>query len=201
MVVATTTNVLDDVIEAWCQQQGYFVYRGDEENVLSRYVTLASQTKSEIVVRVTADCPLVDPVTIDRVVRTLQTSDYDYVHVKAEEKYPDALPRGLNVEAFRSQTLWRLEERASLPRHREHVTLLVEEDPTFRLLRLPAPEGLARPHYRLTLDTPADFIMLQRLFVKGTVGPETTLEEIIAFLDRHPEIVSINNSVKQKEII
>jgi spore coat polysaccharide biosynthesis protein SpsF len=201
VLIATTLNPLDDVLEAWCHQRGYPVYRGDENNVLSRYVELARQTEAEIIVRVTADCPLIDPVTIDRVIQALRLSDSDYAHVMAEEKFPEAMPRGFNVEAFWAQTLGRIEQRAALPRHREHVTLLVEENSSFKILRLASPKGWARPHYRLTLDTPLDFIMLQRLFVEGGVTPDTPFQSILTFLDQHPEIASINSSIKQKEAV
>lgn len=200
VLVATTCNPLDDVLQAWCEQEGYSVHRGEEDDVVSRYLTIAHEVGADVVVRVTGDCPAVDPHTIDRVIRALLRSSSHLAHAKAQESYSDALPRGLNVAAFWTSTLERIHHRASLPRHREHVTLLVEEDQDFRVLRLPAPDGLARPDYRLTLDYPEDFIMLQRFFAECPVGPDTSLAEMIGFLDQHPEILEINSLVQQKEL-
>jgi spore coat polysaccharide biosynthesis protein SpsF len=199
VVVATSVQPGDDVLEAWCRQENYPLLRGDEDDVLSRYVAAAHREKADVVVRVTADCPAQDPVTMDRVIRAVIESGVDYASSKAEETSPDALPRGLNVEVFTKEALEAIQVRAFEPRHREHVTLLVHEDPSFRVLRLSAPEGLARPNYRMTLDTPADYAMLLRLFRECPVTPGTTLEEMIAFLDENPDVPALNARVEQKK--
>jgi spore coat polysaccharide biosynthesis protein SpsF len=199
VVVATSVMPGDDVLEAWCAHEGYPLLRGDEDDVLSRYVAAARREDADVVVLVTADCPAIDPATTDRVIRALIESGNDYASIRAEETSPSALPRGLNVEALTREALEDVARRASQPRHREHVTLLVHEDPTFGVLRLDAPEGLARPHYRMTLDTPADYAMLLRLFAECPVTPETPLEEMIAFLDDHPDVPALNAAVEQKK--
>jgi spore coat polysaccharide biosynthesis protein SpsF len=199
--VATSDTPADDVLAEWCARNGVACYRGSEDDVLSRYVAIAMLTQAERLVRVTGDCPLIAPEIINLLLDILNDSAVDYVHVKAEEKYPDALPRGLNTEVFWRRTLEALQQRATSASHREHVTLLVEDiSQGFHIRRVPAPEGMARPGVRLTLDTPDDYVMLQRLFQECLITPETPLETLIACLDQHPEIVALNKHVQQKSV-
>ena len=90
VVVATSVDPKDDVLEAWCRRREYPLLRGAEDDVLSRYVAAARLHRADIVVRVTADCPAQDPATMDRVVRGLIEFGGDYAQVKAEERFPDA---------------------------------------------------------------------------------------------------------------
>ncbi len=200
VVVVTSTSPADDVLAAWCAGMGYVCLRGDEEDVLSRYVMAARATGADIVIRVTGDCPAIEPRLIDTVIDALIRTRVDYLHVKAESKYPDAYPRGVNTEAFWRSVLHRFEVNASQPRHREHVTLQVEEDPQYTMLRLPAPPHLARPGYRLTLDTPQDYTMLSRLFSECPVAFDTPIEAIVRFLDAHPDVTRLNADVEQKSV-
>lgn len=200
VVVVTSTLPADDVLAAWCAGMGYLCLRGDQDDVLSRYVMAARATGADIVIRVTGDCPAIEPRLIDMVIDALIRTGVDYLHVKAESKYPDAYPRGVNTEAFWRSVLHRFEVNASQPRHREHVTLQVEEDPQFTMLRLPAPPHLARPGYRLTLDTPQDYTMLSRLFSECPVTFDTPIEAIVRFLDAHPDVTRLNADVEQKPV-
>jgi spore coat polysaccharide biosynthesis protein SpsF len=199
--VATSDTPADDVLAQWCTHNSVAFYRGSEDDVLSRYVAIAALTQAERLVRVTGDCPLIAPEIIDLLLGILNDPAVDYAHVKAEEKYPDALPRGLNTEVFWRRTLEAFQRRATSMSHREHVTLLVEDKSQgFRIRRVPAPEGMARPGIRLTLDTPDDYVMLQSLFQECPITPETPLEALIACLDQHPEIVALNKHVQQKPV-
>jgi spore coat polysaccharide biosynthesis protein SpsF len=198
VVVATSTSPADDVLAAWCAGMDYRYLRGPEDDVLSRYVMAARAANADIVIRVTGDCPAIEQSLIDTVIDALIHTGVDYLHVKAESKYPDAYPRGVNTEAFWRSTLNRFDANAAQPRHREHVTLQVEEDPQYTMLRLPAPPHLARPSYRLTLDTPQDYAMLSRLFSECPVTFDTPIDAIVRFLDAHPHIARLNADVEQK---
>jgi spore coat polysaccharide biosynthesis protein SpsF len=200
VVVAISDTPADDPLEQWCGGQGYTVLRGSEDDVLSRYVMAAEQTHADIIVRITSDCPASDPAIINRVIQTLLDENVDYAHARAEPHYPDALPRGLNTEVFWRRTLNELNLRTTDAKQREHVTYRVEQDPFFRIIKVPTPVGLARPDYRITLDTANDLAMLTRLFAECPVEYDTPIERIITFMDAHPDIVALNTSERQKKI-
>ncbi|MFW5748031.1 MAG: cytidylyltransferase domain-containing protein [Chloroflexota bacterium] len=201
VAVATSTVSSDDELVTWCREQGVPVYRGDRDDLIARYRLAADAENADVIIRITGDCPVIDPATIDRVIDTLLASpDAHYAHAKAEPQYPDALPRGLNTEIFWRKTLDEIDRRTPEPRHREHVTYIVERDPFFVIAKAPTPEGLARPDYRLTLDTPQDYVMFQRLFGECPVSPETPLADILHFLDAHPDIRAINAEIEQKPV-
>jgi spore coat polysaccharide biosynthesis protein SpsF (cytidylyltransferase family) len=117
-VVATSTEPGDDEVAEFCSDEDIPFHRGSEADVLDRYYQTASEFDADTVVRITADCPLMDPATIDRVVRCHGASDASYVSNIIERTYPD----GIDVEAFDSATLETTWERADDPQEREHVT-------------------------------------------------------------------------------
>ncbi len=158
MIVATTTNYHDDVILDVAKHVGVPVFRGSEDDVLSRFAGAARAHELDGLVRVTSDCPLIDPAIISAAVdRWRSEKDLDlYISNCLERTYP----RGMDYEIFSAARLYDAEARATLPADREHVTPYLHQNRSgdMRLLNLPWAGGGAS--YRLCLDTPDDWKLL-----------------------------------------
>ncbi len=160
VVVATTLESPDDQVERVARGSGCAVFRGSTEDVLDRYYRAALEFQAEVVVRITADCPLVDPDLIDSAVELLESSGADYAsNARPRSSFPD----GCDVEAFRFGALERAWREAQLASEREHVTPYIWKNPElFRLASFEAPAGFSQ--VRLTVDRPADLEFMERLF-------------------------------------
>jgi len=159
VVVATSTQEGDGAIVDWCEQAGVACHRGSESDVLHRILEAAETNGADVVVRLTADCPFLDPALIDQVVWLLDNAGCDY----ASNTPPWTWPDGLDVEAFTVDALRQADAEADLPSHREHVTRWIRANRSrfaVRALVCPLP-GLAGR--RWTLDTPGDLEFLDRL--------------------------------------
>jgi spore coat polysaccharide biosynthesis protein SpsF len=157
VVVLTTTLEADSQVVDEARRLGTAVFRGPELDVLKRFHMASERYRPDIVVRATADNPLIDVDSIDRIVRALQSSDLEYC-------IESGLPYGAATEAITAKALNRSDQEATETRHREHVTLYVKEHPElFRLAFLTPPDALRQPELRLTIDTPEDFMYMEEL--------------------------------------
>jgi len=130
MIVATGNHPDDQPIVELCQEQGIRVFRGSDEDVLDRYLQAAREYHADVVVRITADCPLIDPNIIERVIRFYLDNTYDYVSNTLVRTYP----RGMDAEVFSRTTLEKTAYEAKAASEREHVTLFMYRHPEmFRL--------------------------------------------------------------------
>ena len=166
---------------------GAAVVRGSEDDVLGRYYQAAKELQAGIVVRVTSDCPLLDPEVTADVLRLIG-HDVDY----ACNNMPPSWPHGLDCEAFTYEWLEKAALEASLPSEREHVTPFIRKHDCARKLVLHAPvPGLG--HYRWTLDTEKDLIFLRALFERLPEGPEWYgYRHPLAILERDPALCDLN---------
>jgi spore coat polysaccharide biosynthesis protein SpsF len=194
VVVATTTQPEDDAIVAECSRLGVDVYRGSSDDVLARFLGAMDLWQTDAVVRMTADCPLLDPNIIRVVTRVGQyTKGVDYVATTI----PRTLPRGLDVEFVRAEAL-RLADRRATAHHRSHVTSYLYMEPgVARCLGVTFHPD--RSHYRLTLDTVEDLEVIRRV-VERTGDRPCDVDAVTAWLDSHPRVVSINSAVEQKSL-
>ena len=157
VVILTTTLEEDEPIVSEAERLRAPVFRGPSLDVLKRFQLAAEHFRPEIVVRATADNPLVDISSVDRIVRALRGSDLEYC-------MEIDLPYGAATEAIGVRALERSDKLAKQGRHREHVTLFAKENPDeFRLAYLTPPDALRRPEIRLTVDTPEDFMFMEDL--------------------------------------
>lgn len=200
VIVATTTEPNDDVIERHLDTRGLRCVRGSSADVLSRYALAAQSTSADTLVRITADCPLVDPAILDSAIELIEAegSLCDYVSTSIDGRFP----RGLDVEAFTRSALLEAAEQAVDPDEREHVTLHIYRS-TDRFFCAPVvcPEPLRRPDLRFTVDEEADLEVVRQI-VDG-LGPSQRMApgaRIVEFLDRHPEIARINSDVKHRNV-
>ena len=193
VVVATSTDVTDDVIETWCRGADVSSYRGDLNDVLDRYYQAGLIHAADIVVRITADCPVVDPTIVDEVVRGYLAGGYDFYGLSGE--FPD----GLDCTVFAFNALARAWREAALPSEREHVGPYIEKHPEmFKSGGFTKFTGLS--HHRWTLDEPRDYEFLQVVFSRLHRPDQIFLaSDVLALLDNEPELININSSIVRNE--
>lgn len=193
IVVATTTSSADDKLAEYLKESGYEYFRGSETDVLDRYWQTAKNAgikSSDAIVRLTADCPLIDPAVIDEVVSTYLRGGYDFVSNSLE---PYSYPDGMDCEVFSFQDLERAAREATLPSHREHVTFYFWQNPDkFKIYYRKYEKDLSK--YRLTLDTPEDYELIKSVY-EHFIDKDFDMQEVITFLDQHPDIKKINASI------
>lgn len=194
VVVATTTEPGDDPVARLARAAGAHVVRGSEEDVLSRYLLAVEQHPCDAVVRLTADCPMLDPEVIDLVVSTwLGDPALDYV----SSVLVRTLPHGMDVELATTAALRRVDATAQ-HHHRVHVTSAIATDPdTFRLLGLAFAPNAA--DLRITVDTPSDLAALRALVAVRGDGIARRAE-IIRVMRSHPHIGRLNAHIVQKPL-
>jgi spore coat polysaccharide biosynthesis protein SpsF len=196
VVVATTTRPADEVIVDWCRAHNCQSFRGQEDDVLDRYYQAALHHRAEIVVRITSDCPLIEPEIIDLTVKTfLEHRPLDYA---SNSLPPRTFPRGLDVEVFAFEALARAWQDDVNPAWREHVTPYIYRHPqTFRLYALTHDPDLSL--MRWTVDTPADLALVRKIY--EYFGHDSfSWRQVLQLLKQYPEWQEINRQVVQKEV-
>ncbi len=192
-VVATTTLRDDDSIVDLAGARGWLVGRGSEMDLLERYLATARVHDAERVVRITSDCPLIDPGVIDEVVATLEADGADYASNTLE---PRTFPRGLDVEAMTMAALETAGREDRDPASREHATPYLYRHPErFRLTGIRLPEDLSR--HRWTVDTPEDYELVRRIY-DGLGRDDFTWRDALAIVEANPTWSELNRHVAQK---
>ena len=195
--LATTTNQTDDPLLTFAKQQNLPFYRGDEQNVLSRYYHCAAENELDVLVRVTSDCPLIAPELVKNGIEKYLKSHDPYLYLSnALER---TFPRGFDFEVFSFALLERAFKEASRPEDLEHVTPFIHQDRTGDIHFSHLKNREDKSNYRITLDTPEDFELL-RILIEGHKADKLSGPEIISLLDSHPELVAINAQVEQKKL-
>jgi spore coat polysaccharide biosynthesis protein SpsF len=196
MVIATTLNTTDDVIAAFCAAQAIACHRGSEHDVLSRYAGAAREHQADVVVRVTSDCPLLDPELVDDLLQRFvsQRGQVDYLSNMIEPTWP----YGMAVEVFSAQALYEADAEATQPAEREHVTPFIYWRPErYRLLSVRHDVDLSLQ--RWTVDTPEDYQLVRRVFEALYPGqPRFAMADVLGLLARHPDWMQINQHIEQK---
>lgn len=196
VVLAIPDTTDDDALAAHAATLGARVVRGSESDVLDRYFSAAQAVGATRVVRITSDCPLMDPNILDAMVRSFAEADADYM---ANTLPPRRLPRGLDAEIFTMEALTRAHREATAAHEREHVTPYIYEHPErFAIAGFDA--GIDAPEHRWTLDTPEDYALISRIW-ELLDSPETArTRDILALFDKHPDLFGINADIRQKSI-
>jgi spore coat polysaccharide biosynthesis protein SpsF len=195
VVVATTTCSADDRVVRGCESLRVPCFRGSEDDVLGRYYDVAQEYGAEAVVRVTADCPIIDPEIVDRTIEFFHRRNVDY----AANDVPRTFPRGLDTEVFTMSSLKLAWEQAREPHQREHVTPYFYEHPEiFRIASLVGDGDGTR--YRWTLDTEADLELLRAIYRNFSNRDLFGYAEILALLQREPELVDLNFAIRQESL-
>ncbi|WP_312906906.1 glycosyltransferase family protein [Tissierella praeacuta] len=196
IIIATTDNEADMKIIEFCNNNKVKYFIGSELDVLKRYYEAALSNKLDVVVRVTSDCPLIDPNVIDKLIELyIDNNEIDYVTNSIVRTYP----RGLECSAFSFKSLERSHIEARDARHREHVVLYIRENPSkFNILNLENYKDLS--NYRLTVDTIEDFNLIFEIYERLYEEDKTIkIEDAISLLEENKDLVKINAHIKQKE--
>lgn len=202
VVVATTVNAADDPVVALAGSLGVPVFRGDENDVLDRFVRCAEAFDADVVVRVTADCPLIDPALIDAAVARFldgrdQVPAVEYLSIDTSR-----FPRGFDAEVFSRAALNAAGREATDPVEREHVTpFIYRRGDRFRLGE-PLTPGQPVPPYRLCVDEPADLDLIGRVLEALLPGGNGFgWQECCKLLSHRPELADINRGVAQRHVV
>lgn len=193
IVVATTIDRSDDVIGSWCRSNSVQFYRGSLEDVLDRYYKAAKEFNARTIVRITSDCPLIDPTLVDAAIEKFSTGNFD--HVSIDPTYPD----GLDAEVFSFAALARAHKEATLSSEREHVTPYIWKNAqTFRLGRVVSEADLSR--MRWTVDDEKDFLFVGKIYeALMHDGRVFSTAEILKFIEANPSILEINSATMRNE--
>ena len=195
VLVATGDSPGDDVIVTECKRLEARVFRGDENDVLDRYYRAAKFSKGEIVVRITADCPLIDPQIMDETVNQFLKERPDY----ASNALIRTFPRGLDTEVFSLQTLECAWRESSEPYQRAHVTPYIYQHPErFKLLAVQGDRDYGG--LRWTLDTTEDLEFLRAVYARFGGRDDFGWQDVLALLEREPGLSLINRHVAQKAL-
>mgnify|MGYP002009162215 CR=1 FL=1 len=198
IVIATTVNATDDPVADLARSLRLPCFRGDEHNVLSRYVGAARQENATTVVRITGDCPLIDPQIVDRVIEAHRVSGADYTSNTQQRTYPI----GMDVEVFTQEALEQAGTEAADANEIEHVTPFIYRRPgRFHLHNVTAPAAETDPALRLTLDTAEDLELIIRVLAAlYPEHPAFSLGDVLDLIGANPALRALNDHVPQKRI-
>jgi spore coat polysaccharide biosynthesis protein SpsF len=195
LLVATTDRPEDDAIVDECRRLSVLVSRGDQHDVLDRYFKAAQYVSADVVVRITADCPLIDPEITDKTIAQFLDELPDYASNTIVRTYP----RGLDTEVISFSALSKAWQKAQKPYEREHVTpYLLEHSSEFRLTSVVGDRNYST--HRWTVDTPEDLQFAQTVYERLKVKGMFSWRDVLAELDREPELAELNRDVVQKAI-
>jgi len=196
IVLATTVNPTDDVLEAFARKTGIGCHRGSEEDVMLRVIGAARSADADVIVEITGDCPIIDPSIVELVIRSYLNNEADYVSNAHVRSYPD----GMDVQVFRRETLERSAAMTSDELDHEHVTLHIRNHPeVFRPVHVVAPPDLHWPELGLTLDEPGDYALLRHLIeTLGRSNPLFGCGAVLSLLRAQPKLLELNRGVLRK---
>ena len=199
VVIATTTDPADDPIKDLCKEYGFTCYRGSQFNVLDRYFRAAQLYKAEIIVRITADCPMIDPREIDHVVQVLFEKRVDFAANRLPPPWKRTYPIGLDTEVCTFQALECAWQEAERPEELEHVMpYLYTEKGRFRTSVIEY--ELDYGHHRWTVDTPEDLELARQVYAHFDGDDDFSWLDVIDLFASHPELYLINAEVNPKDV-
>lgn len=196
IIVATTTLEEDDILAEKAKHYGVHVFRGSSENVLSRYYKAAKEHKADVVVRITSDCPLIDPKIIDKVITYYLNYKVDIVTNAGNSNYERTFPRGLDVEVFSFKVLKLAFMNATESFQLEHVTPYIYKNSNHAYFYK---NKIDYSKYRWTLDTTEDYQFMETIYEKlYSKKHDFYFQDIVDILEVNPDIALINEHIEQK---
>lgn len=195
-IVIATTNLKEDTqILDLASEIGVKNYAGNEDDVLDRYYRAAMMSKADVIVRITADCPLADPNVIDKVIRYYFSNDFDYVSTSIKPTYPD----GIDVEVFSFASLKKAWSEAKLASEREHVTPYLWKNPTiFKIKNYENDSDIS--YMRWSVDEESDLLFIKNVYDKLYIKDKLfNMEDVLDLLIKNPELTYINKYIIRNE--
>jgi spore coat polysaccharide biosynthesis protein SpsF len=213
-IFATTTDSSDDPVAEYCDFSGIPFTRGSLYDVLDRYYQTARQAKADFVVRVTADCPVIDPALIDEVVNTLLEDEYDFVCNRLPPPWQRTFPIGLDVEACTWKALENAWHEATEPQHREHAMPYLYEGVEVSVISRQLSEGISPRgfriallnhttdfgDYRWTVDTAEDLEFMRQVYSRFNGHDDFSWKDVLDLVHNEPQLMQINAAVKHKTL-
>jgi glutamate-1-semialdehyde 2,1-aminomutase len=193
IVLATSSHIRNAPLVAHVQSLGYECIYGSENDVLERYIVAARQSLADVVVRITGDCPLIDPGLVDEIVRRFKSSDVDY----CSNVFPATFPDGLDTEVFSFQALERASQETNEVFDREHVTPYLRRSGLFKLGVLTHTKNLNC--LRWTVDEQSDFDVVSRVFGHFAPNIHFSWTEVLTLQSKEPEIFVANQTINRNE--
>lgn len=194
VAVATTTEVADDAIVAFCREHAVSCFRGSESDVLDRYYQAARERETDVIIRITSDCPLIDPEIVDKTVRAFLEEGPDYASNTCVRTYP----RGLDTEVMTFAALQLAWTSANHPYQRSHVTPYIYENPRkFKILSVTGNQDDSA--YRWTVDTPEDLEFVRAVYSRFR-HDSFSWSDALKLMEREPQLAEINREVEQKSL-
>jgi spore coat polysaccharide biosynthesis protein SpsF len=198
IIVATTNLKKDDLIEKETVKMGIKCFRGSEGDVLERYYRTARENRGDVIVRISSDCPLIDPKLSTKIIKFFLDNDYDMVSNCGISSFERTYPRGLDTEVFSFSVLEEAYYNASKGYQREHVTPYIYEN-NKNIYYYKNNTDLS--FYRWTLDTGDDFKLIEKVYSHLYKGKhDFYMADIISLFNKRPEYLRINSNVRQKEV-
>lgn len=196
IVLATTTNITDDVLENFAKEYNISCFRGSENNVLDRIINAGKKANADIIVEITGDCPIIDPSIVDQTIKIFINNNVHYVSNNHIRSYPD----GMDVQVFKLQTLINSSKLTNDKLDQEHVTLFIRNHPElFSKINIIAPFDLHWPELGITLDEESDFQLLKKIIENFENNNKNfSCNDIIKFLISNPSLLELNNTVVRK---
>ena len=196
IILAIPDTKENDILEKFSKDNQINYFRGSEEDVLSRYYEAAKKFKVDVIIRITADCPLIDPEIIDKVIEKHLNSGADYTSNLIKRTFP----KGLDIEVFNFSALEKSFQETKERADREHVTLYIREQPReFKRVNIENDEDIS--FMRWTVDEKEDLEFVRAVYKKLYQGGKIFLtKEIIELLEKEPQLLEINKNIKRKPI-
>ena len=193
IVLATSEDPCNDLLAKYARDLEYTVFRGSEDDVLDRYYQAAKEAKADSIVRITGDCPLIDPAIVNQVITKFENDGVDY----ASNTLPPTYPDGLDTEVFTFQTLETAWRQAKSPQEREHVTPFIRESGKFSQANLAHDTDNSKE--RWTVDEPADFEVVQKVFEHFHPRRDFSWLEVLSLSRKHPDWFMSNHHLVRNQ--
>ena len=192
-MVATSVDPRNQFLADHVDTLGFKCYRGSEDDVLDRYLQAARSANADVLVRITGDCPLVDPVLVDEVIRRFKAANVDYYNNTAPPTFPD----GLDIEVFTLAALEKAAQETSKPFDHEHVTPYLRESGRFTQGGMQHHEDLS--NFRWTVDEPADYDVVSKVFAHFAPDIHFSWQQVLQLQRSQPEIFYSNQNLIRNE--
>lgn len=196
IIIATTSNATDDCLKELAERLGVFCFRGSEEDVMGRVLGAAQAYDVDVIVELTGDCPMIDPMVVEECIVAYHRSGVDYVSNRLERTYSI----GMDTQVFSTSALADAANRTQAPNDREHVSayFYAYDHNLYTLKNVAAPPELTDPELAITLDTPEDYDLIKTIFeLLYPQNPEFTLADILDLTVQEPRLREINRRIKR----
>lgn len=196
IIIATSNSENDKAILVFADQMGIKSYAGKIDDVLDRYYQAALENNIDIIIRITADCPLLDPIILDKIIQMYIEGNCDYV----SNTMPPSFPDGLDVEVFSFEVLIKAWKQAKLSSEREHVTPYIRKNPNLFKLKNYTNDEEDLSYMRWTVDEKEDLEFIRKIYKYLFQKKEIFLmKDILELLKNKPELMKINNQYSRNE--